>query len=85
MVKKEKKITKQLNKTVSQVASSINTQLSNNNKLKVLTKVSLLSLITNAIADTLDIESIAKSKAVKFDKDQNNLIVVFFASKVEKR
>ena len=85
MVKDEEEIIKWFNKTVSLVASSINIQLSNDNRPKALIKVSPLSLVTNAIANISNIKSVAKSETAKFDEDQDNLIVAFFASKMEER
>lgn len=83
MVKDEEKITKRWNKIVSSTAGSINIQLSNDNRPKALTKVSSLSLVTNATANTSDVESVAESKTTEFDKDKDNLIAVFLTSEVE--
>lgn len=45
---------------MSSAVGFINTQLLNNNRLKPLAKASFLSLITNIIANILDVDSIAK-------------------------
>lgn len=80
IVKDEKEITNQFNKTTSS-----HTQLSNNNCLKTLVKAGLLSLITNAIANILDTKLVAKSKTMKFDNNQNNLIKAFFVLQADKK
>lgn len=62
------------------------TQLSNDNRRKVLalTKASPLSFITNATADTLDAESLPKSKVVEFDNSYKDLSG-FLVSKTNKQ
>lgn len=47
----------------------MNTQLLNKNYLKALVKVSFLKLVTNIIADRLNIKSVAEFKTAKFDND----------------
>lgn len=84
IIKDEEEITKQLNKTVSPATSFRNTQISNDNRPKALAKAGLLSFITNAIANTSDVESATESQIINFDEDQDNFIAVFLASKVKK-
>lgn len=82
MVKDEEEITNQSNKTTSSA------QLSNNNYSKALIKASPLNLVTNAIANTSDAESVieseaVESKAAEFDNDQDDFIAAFLATEAD--
>lgn len=84
MVKDEEEITNRSNKTTSSA------QLSNDNRPKALVKASPLSLVTNAIADTSDAESVAESEAAEseaaeFDDDQDDLIAAFLATEADEQ
>lgn len=49
----------------------------------MIAKVSFLSLVINIIVNISDVKLVVELEAIKFDKNQNNLIMAFLASKIE--